>query len=251
MPHASIARVDDFLLEVAKGNVPGHEVLHKFGHNEAVGTSFETLWEKGGIYVYLSSPSVLKISSDDVNDASGGTGAITVEVIGLDSDFLDLTETITLNGQTAVNTSNQYSRVFRMIIRSAGSGGENAGTVYAGTGNVVGGVPANIFAQIDPGANQTLMAVFTIADNKTGFFLQEYLSAAKAQDITTTIRVRPTGEVFQQKAHMELFQNNYIYPFLASAPRLDGRTDIEARAKTTAAPVHASGGFDLLLVTDL
>lgn len=247
----TFTRIEDFLLEVAKGNVPGHSIIHKFGHQESIGTNFETIWEGGGIYTYLASASVLKISSDDVNDDSGGTGAITVEITGLDSNFLDLTETITLDGQTPVNTSNSFIRVFRMIVRSAGSGGENAGTIYAGTGNVVGGVPDNIFAQMDPGANQTLMAMFTIPDNKTGFFLQEYLSVAKAQDITSIVVVRPNGEVFQQKAHMELFQNNYIFPFLASAPTLNERTDLETRAKTSAGTAHVSGGFDLLLIEDL
>ena len=39
----------DPMLELSKGNIPGHSRIHTFGHNEAVGTNLETIWSLGGM----------------------------------------------------------------------------------------------------------------------------------------------------------------------------------------------------------
>ena len=85
----------------------GYKVIHKFGHNLDINSSYETLWSVGGNYSYLSSATTLKISSADANDDDGDTGARTVLVQGLDTNYNEIEETVTLNGQTAVNTSNE------------------------------------------------------------------------------------------------------------------------------------------------
>jgi hypothetical protein len=63
----------DFLLEVAKGNIPGHSVVHKFGRNpnipNAVGT-FETIWNGGGVYTGHNAVAaeILEVFSSSGND---------------------------------------------------------------------------------------------------------------------------------------------------------------------------------------
>ena len=163
---SSITRIgtsEPFELQVARGQVAYHESVYKFGNNAAVANVTETIWQQGGLYSYLSAASVLKVSSSSANDTSAGTGARTVELFGLDGDYNEINEVVTLNGQTAVNTTQSYLRINRMIVRSAGSGGANAGVIYAGTGTVTTGVPANIYATINgDGSNQTLMALWTV-----------------------------------------------------------------------------------------
>ena len=40
-------KVLNFPLELAKGNVPSHEVIHKFGRNSNVGSAFVPICESG------------------------------------------------------------------------------------------------------------------------------------------------------------------------------------------------------------
>ena len=37
----------DFYAEVAKGKVAGHTIVHKFGHNDTVGTTYEPITATG------------------------------------------------------------------------------------------------------------------------------------------------------------------------------------------------------------
>ena len=123
---SSISRVgtsEPFELQVARGQIAYHKPLFKFGNNPTVGDSTETIWSQGGLYSYLSAATVLKVSSSSANDTSAGTGARTVQLYGLDADYNEINEAVTLNGQTAVNTTNEFLRINRMIVRSAGTGG--------------------------------------------------------------------------------------------------------------------------------
>ena len=120
---------EPFELQVARGQIPGHYGLFKFGNNTIVGNSLETIWAEGGLYSYLTAATVLKVSSSSTDDTSAGTGARTVELSGLDADYNEISDLVTLNGQTPVNTTKLFLRINRMVVRSAGSGGVNAGVI--------------------------------------------------------------------------------------------------------------------------
>lgn len=79
----------------------------------------------------FSTAAALDISSSSANDAAAGTGARTVTVYGLDSAGKMQTETIALNGQTAVTTTKTFWRVFGIQVATAGTGRKNAGDIYA------------------------------------------------------------------------------------------------------------------------
>lgn len=60
----------DFWLEVAKGNVPGHGGIEKFGENDDVDTgAFETVWDGGGIYVPPTATRIHTVVSTSALDA--------------------------------------------------------------------------------------------------------------------------------------------------------------------------------------
>lgn len=90
----------------------------------------------------------LDITSSNVNDTGAGTGARTATIYGLDKDWNQQTESITLAGQTIVTTTKKYIRVFEIVVDTAGSGFKNAGDIYVvktGTGGVyTGGVPGTV-----------------------------------------------------------------------------------------------------------
>jgi hypothetical protein len=71
-------RNSDFMLEVAKGKIPGHSQMNKYGHNESVNTGPEDVWGGGGIYdfYFITNQTVEAVSTDvdDVGSAiSSGT----------------------------------------------------------------------------------------------------------------------------------------------------------------------------------
>lgn len=259
MPHEirSISQVgtsEPFELQVSRGQVTGHKTNFKFGFNPDIDNALETVWAEGGLYSYLSSASVLTVSSSSTDDTSAGTGARTVQLYGLDADYNEINEIVTLNGQTAVNTTNSFLRINRMIIRSAGSGGENAGVVYAGTGTVTAGVPANKYATIAIGDNQTLMALWTVPAGHTAYLYSTHVTAACTTSnklLTATIVARPEGEVFQVKDKFGIqidggdIRSVYHFPV-----KFDEKTDIEVRAISDAGSANAevSAGLDFIYI---
>ena len=82
-----------------------------------------------------------------------------------------------------------------MEVLTAGSGGANAGKVYAGTGTITSGVPANKYAVIAIGENQTLMALWTVPAGYTAYIHQLNVSqGATTANKYTTIRLKVRNE---------------------------------------------------------
>jgi len=122
--------VTNFMLEVVKGNVPGHSAINKFGQNPAVATTGEDVWSGGGTYAfYPTTAQNMEILSDSANDTAAGTGARTVQVFGLDENWEEATETVILNGTTPVALTNTYIRMFRAVVLTAGSVETNDGNL--------------------------------------------------------------------------------------------------------------------------
>jgi len=242
---SSITRIgtsEPFELQVARGQIAYHESIYKFGNNPEIADSIETVWSQGGLYSYLTSASVLKVSSSSTDDTSAGTGARTVQLFGLDGDYNEISEVVTLNGQTAVNTTQSYLRINRMIVRSAGSGGANAGVIYAGTGTVTTGVPANIYATVNgDGTNQTLMALWTVPAGYTGYLMQYDASNGTTSNTPAVCKLllvaRPYGEVFQSKDVKSLTTGMHIENSLVVPIPFAEKTDIEVRAVSSSASV--------------
>ena len=189
-----------FDLAVAAGLVPGATSITKFGvnANAPLNTKID-LWDVGGDYTFLSTAELLNLQSTDNDDANGDTGAHTVEVYGLDSDYNEISEIVTLNGVSSVPTVNQYLRCNRMIIRSAGSNGGAEGVITAESAST-------IQAQINNGFNQSLMAIWTVPAGKV--FIPKYTEASigKGKEGLFELKVRPIGEVFQTKKALKVFE---------------------------------------------
>tara|TARA_R110000803_G_scaffold210685_4_gene283235 strand:- start:5494 stop:6573 length:1080 start_codon:yes stop_codon:yes gene_type:complete len=65
----------DFYTEVAKGNVPGHRVIHKFGVNGQIdiASGFEAIWNGGGTYTGHNATAAQAIEVFSSNAADVGT----------------------------------------------------------------------------------------------------------------------------------------------------------------------------------
>ena len=147
-PPSSITRTgsfEPFELQVSRGQIPWHQSYTVFGYNADVDTDIETVWPYGGILGYPSAALSLSVSSSSADDTSNGTGARTVYLEGLDANHNVISETVTLNGQTAVTTTKSYLHINNCYVATAGSLDSAAGTIYFGTGTVTAGVPATVY----------------------------------------------------------------------------------------------------------
>ena len=123
------------MLRVAKGEIPGHSIMSKFGQNDAVGTgAWEDVWDHGGTYTYPAdgSADITKVVSEDVNDTEP------IEIQGLSSDGTLTLQTITLTGTTAVDLTTPLWRIFRMknigsndLVGEVHATNTLGGTIYA------------------------------------------------------------------------------------------------------------------------
>lgn len=175
---------EPFGLQVARGQIQGHTVVTVFGYNPDVDTSEETVWPDGGTIPHPTVASVLKISSSSTDDTSAGTGARTVFIGGLDGDYNVVSETVTLNGQTAVNTTNSYLYVNTFYVLTAGSGGQNAGNINAGTGVVTTGVPAVLYDIIATGYNNRTTGHYCVPAGYTAYMVEGLFSSGQASGTT-------------------------------------------------------------------
>jgi hypothetical protein len=189
------------------------------------------------------------ISSGSASDAAAGTGARTITISGLDADYNEISETVTLNGQTAVNTANSYLRVFDMNVATAGSGATAAGVIYAGTGTVTSGVPAVVYGQIDLTYNTSTMALFTVPAGYTAYITSYTFSsgAASASIVTGAMFIRSYGGVFTLEASAKLAAGNSFDRHFDTPLAVAEKSDIELQAAATST-AQVTGEMHILYI---
>lgn len=178
-------------------NEPGPLHIPIRGYNAAVGSSFETLWDFSTTRVMLAiaAQTTLGVSSGSANDTAAGTGTRTIRVWGINENYELISEDFTMNGQTRVVGTKTFFRVFRMVQLTAGSGGTNAGIIYAYTSSVspTAGVPASgIHDTMTVGESQSASGLFTVPAGKTLALLGIYGGNTAG---VARIRVRDTDIV--------------------------------------------------------
>ena len=176
---------EPFGLQVPRNQIQGHEGVIVFGYNPDVDTTEESIWPHDGEVPHPTVASVLKISSGSNDDDVAGTGARTVFIEGLDGNYNVVSETVELDGQTAVNTTNSYLYVNQFYVLTVGSGGENAGIVYAGTGTVTSGVPAVIYDLIAAGYNNRTTAHYCVPAGYSAYMTSGIITAGQASGSTS------------------------------------------------------------------
>ena len=248
--------VSSFVVEVAKGNVPGHSIVNKFGHS-ATAVAGDDIWSGGGVYGFYptvaQSLEVLSTSTED--DMTTGDGTWTICVYGLDGNFDLQQEEIELNGQGVVVIPGTWLRIYRIICLTGGATGTNEGTItvrIAAAGATAGVVAA--------GDGQTQMAIYTIPNNRTGYFVKGYVSLAnntfqgESGSFQWLLRLN-NGVTGQWSVNGSVGLNNvgsshWIYEYGLPAGPLPKKTDIRIKMNAATDTMDATGGFDILLVED-
>src|SRR5210317_2503903 len=82
-----------YFLQVSRGLVTGHKRIFKFGYNGEIQNVEETIWDVGGLYAYPSSAVTMTATSS----AGASDEDVEVTIQGLDTNYAELSETVTLN----------------------------------------------------------------------------------------------------------------------------------------------------------
>jgi len=232
----------DYYLEVSMGNIPGATFVSKFGQNDDIGIgAFEDIWDLGGVYPYPTDATA-PITRVDSSSASDTTN---VEVQGLDVNGDLVVQTIAINGTTGTNLTTALWRVFRL---------KNVGaTPYVGTVRVTNAGDTVTYAQIQTGNEQTLMALYTIPNGKTGYLCCGNASMAglkRDYSIDGHVYMRNYGGVYQLKNTFGLnadgtgyFQHHYQIPL-----PIAGKTDVRVQGISTSSGGVMNATFDILLI---
>ena len=231
---------------------PIHDIryTHKFGDtSETTLADNYDIWDcpslAAGIpdlYPWIdgTTPISLYAMSDDDADT-----ALTVVVQGLDANWDRVSEVVALGasagtGTTAVlvGTASNWTRVHRSYVVGAT---ELTGNMYLSpsatdaTGDGIPDVLTDLAACIVAGANQTLMAIYTTADEEVSYIMKRCVSGVDTSpgtpgSATMAGSIRLEGGVFRQQDVLGLHANGTSQACIESSIPfyLPPRTDIRA-----------------------
>jgi hypothetical protein len=242
-----------YLEAVQRGDVPGAEIVHKFGRNDAVpnvGWAFVNLLGFTGWP--LSAATTVRVKAGNGADTAAGNGAREITFQGIDSNGDETTEVLATAGASASsNSTASFWRVHRAWVSSCGTYGA-ANTAAVVIENSGGGTD---LIQIAIEEGQTQFAGWTVPTGKTAKLISFSVDVDSKK--SANVRVFTRGDImdassapFKSKRIRMFFDGlqgtDNIHPKspLFTAPAL---TDIWAEAYGDGAISQVSVDFELLI----
>ncbi len=240
-----VHQVDPFNTGIGVGT-GGQSYVEKFGANLEVGTDLETIWETGGIYQYLTTASVVSAVSDENGDSPTGSGARSIELQGLDANYQEITETISLNS----TSTQEFIRIYRALVATTGSTGTNEGNIdiIAGS-NIIISIGTHGTGSNKEGFGQSQTSVYTVPAGKTGYITQWTIGTGDySKAIHAYLKVSEThnGNILRTKDVM--FLNSHAVKDYKIPLKVPERSDIEVRAFNSATGTPISTTYNVILV---
>jgi len=235
----------EFPLDVAFGRVKGWSAGFNFAVKRPITNQSVsgTLWGSAGYlpgdhYNWLGSATQLQVSSGSASDSGKP-----VTIVGLDSDWNSITETVTLSGQTPASTLNSFLRVNDFF------GGADAlsDIIYLSVDGaaVSSGIPddgTQVLSFIgisgeDEGPDAGFLSdrnarigVLSVPDNKALIVKSIRISAGDGGEVTFHGRVRRFGEQSWTDRYPLPVSNNTVEAVEGLPLIIPARTDLELRA---------------------
>lgn len=251
-------------IEIAKGNVPGHSVITKFGRNGAVSATLSHI-SISGQYQTPTTAQSLEILSSQAADGPAGAGGRKVIVEGLDSNWNFQTEEVELDGVTPVALQNDYIRVFRGFVSESGSYVTTAIPSHVGQITLRGagaGVTWFIIDNVQEttaagfGIGQTQIGSYTIPAGKTAYLISKTFSVEATKTARIYFFKREQGDdiTTPYRGIMRLFEQNDGIATLATiqtpAPMqaIPEKSEVGFFATAAVGTPSVSAEFQLLLI---
>ena len=220
-------------IPIAAGDLAGYSHINKFGYRDALDSDYQAIWDGATAYPYIGTAGPATVTSGSGSDA----GAV-ISVFGLDENYNDVSEDLTIGTPGAVN----FIRIFRAFVKTPAAGQTtNVGQISV---SVDSADRAFILAE----AGQTLMAVYTIPAGKTGYLMKLQGSIDKQNaDAIFRLMARPFEGAFNVKGQFGTAAGNYITYDYPVPLKFTEKTDIEIQSRSGGA-LGAGAVFDLILV---
>lgn len=248
--------MNKYLLDVQRGLVSGAYIATITGRTTLVTNVESDVWIVGGTMTYPAAAALLNISSNSLNDNPAGTGIGSIIIQGLDANFQEIQDRVTLDGVNVVQSNLQFMRVNHMQYLSGnGVAAGDITAIHQGTGLPI--------ARIVRFQGRTQLSQYTVPDGKRGLILQYSQIPSTTLQITTFIAGRLFGSpVFVNQIPTLAIINDYNLqppapvgvPVLAisgagvqNAP-IPARSDLKIRAISTAAGPFAVSTIMQLLI---
>jgi hypothetical protein len=249
-------------LQIANGeNRRVSSLIHKFGKNTAVGTTFVPV-SLGGDYLtpQVGSATTLRIAAGNTNDTAAGTGAREVTLEGLDANGDFVTEALATAGITASSTTTAtFIRLFRAYVSASGTYGTASAGSHAADIVIENGAGGTTWATIDATdypKSQTEIGLYSVPRNHS-VFLTSAWGFTDTTKTTNLIFFQRTGilqtaapydavrTVFEERLEGGEFTVEY-----ASPVKFVGPCDVGFLAKVDTTTAEVDVDFELILVPD-
>ena len=209
----------DPILDIARRKYRELRPIQLFGFNRVIGTTFESIFNNGGgAYPFLSSASALTIVSDSASDTTD------LYIEGLDSDYLPISETVTLDGTTSVTTSQSFYRVNKARMVST-----------TNVGNVSIKVSTDTLGYLEAGAGVHQAVVYSVPANSQLFILNVSFASGTVNPnkyltgkASMTLENGLTQNFWQSTWAVGFLQFDVKMPFIIPA-----KTDFEFQVKSS------------------
>ena len=230
-------------IPIAAGQVTGYSVVHKFGLVDGTNSgNLSTIWSPADtsstlLYTWDYTPGTVVAVSTSGDDTNGGSGAQTIVVEGLDANYNEISDTLTMAGGTnTAASSNQYIVVHRAFVAS---GATNVGKISINAG-------ATKVGEIAAGYGQTLMSVYTVPAGHTAYLSNLRVSSSKQTSSIIRLMVRPFGGVFRVQSTISLYSGTGETQFVTPL-KITEKSNIDVRI-TGGTNNTVSCDFDMVLV---
>ena len=230
---------EPFNLQVSRNQIYKHKSIFKFGFNPDVNGTLETIWDVGGIYAYPSSAVAMTVTTDAGTPANDN--GVKVIVFGLDEDYNEVNDEVTLAGAGTATTTQTFLRVFRAYVSGSQAPTGNLNITNGGT----------TYARITLGENQTLMALWTVPAGYTGFLDHVNIATGTTnanQYVTAQIVQRTQGGVFRVMMKQTLGSGGVADFILRYPIEVSEKTDLEVRAESSGSNNLISANFSIVYV---
>ena len=235
-------RLPNYGLGVAKGQFDDITHIHKFGAVPAMSQNQTgTIWDVNDTtYPWSSFDTAGTLSIPAVNASDNGKSIV---LVGLDNDYLELTETVTVSSSGATTTTQSFKRIFRAYVTNGSI--TNVGDIVVQKGGTT-------VATIKAGKAQTLMAVYTVPAGKTGYLLKGVATCQAGADATGDMFVRYFGQDSFRVGHtFEVSGTGGEYNYDFGVPvKIPAKSDIDVRCSVRSNNARVTAAFDIILDED-
>lgn len=235
-------RLPNYGLGVAKGQFADITSNHVVGAVPAMSQNQTgTIWDVNDTnYPWSSFDTAGTLSIPAVNASDNGKSIV---LVGLDANYAELTETVTVSSSTATTTTASFKRIQKANITNGSA---------TNVGDIVIQKSGTTVATIKAGKAQTQMAIYTVPAGKTGYILKGVATCQSGADGTGNMFVRYFGESSFRVGHsFEVSGTGGEYNYDFCIPfKIPEKSDIDVRCSVRSNNARVTAAFDIVLDFD-